>query len=99
MGNIPQTSETANPIEAVDAASLVALFDEDPDTIPEGSLDLMIMEMRRRADVNKAEAALAAAKPKAEKKPRAGQAKLASPEQAAIADKPAKELSLDDLGL
>lgn len=99
MTDTPTPAEPKNPIEAVDAASLVALFDEDPDTIPEGSLDLMIIEMRRRADVHKAEAALAAAKPKAEKKPRAGQAKLASPEQAAIADKPAKELSLDDLGL
>lgn len=99
MGDIPQTAEPKNPIEAVDAASLVALFDQDPATIPEGSLDLMIAELRRRADVHKAEAALAAAKPKAEKKPRAGGVRLTSPAQAALADKPPTELSLDDLGL
>lgn len=90
-------SDTAalNPIESTDPAALVALFDADPSTIPAADLDRLIAEYRRRADVNKAEAAAAAAAPKPTRKTKV--TRETTPEAQALADKPIGEVSVDDL--
>lgn len=88
------TPPLINPIESADPAALVALFDADPTTIPDASLDALIGEYRRRADVAKAEAAAAQAAPKTPRKKAARDPGLTT---AAVADKPVAELTVDDL--
>lgn len=89
-----------NPLETVDAASLVLLFDMDPATIERPQLDSLIGELRRRADASKAEAARKEAAPKATaKRKKAGTNPVLSPADAALADKPIEEITLDDLDI
>lgn len=89
-----------NPLETVNPAALTALFDMDPATIERPQLDAVIAELRRRADASASEAARKEAAPKATtaKRKKAGSSPV-TPAEAAIADKPVAELTLDDLEL
>jgi hypothetical protein len=90
---------SATPLASVDPDSVTALFDADPALLgtdgPNGPLDRLITEMRRRADVAAAEAAAASVTPKTRKKSKTTQ--LGDAAIAAIIDKPVSELSTADL--
>jgi hypothetical protein len=88
------TDAAPSPIAEVDPDSVTALFDRDPLTLDDASLDRLIDELRSRADSHKAAKAREDAAPKAE---RTRAVKTASPAAQALRDKPIAEVALDDL--
>ena len=93
----PPPGAPINPIEIADPATLVALFDADPSTIPQADLDSLIREYRNRADANRAEVARQAAAPKTPRKVGKAGTNPATIASAATADKPIADLQLGDL--
>lgn len=85
-------SEAPSPLAAADPDSLTALFANDPLTHTQAELLDLCAELRRRRSVFASEEAVKALKPKAAKVKRGSE-----PADAAKLDKPAGELSLDDL--
>lgn len=99
----PASSTGLSPLATVVPEALTALFEADPHTLPDAEFQALILEMRRRRSAFAAEEAAAATKPKKERTAPAREADGSpSPVQianAALRDKPASEISLDDLGL
>lgn len=90
-------SEENSPLEEVDSNSVTLLFDRDSSVVPDVDLDVMIDELRRRANVEAARLAAEAAEPKARPKKKGSKGELVDLALASLADKPTDELSLDDL--
>jgi len=83
-----------SPLLSTDPDAVTKLFDADPLTLTDAQLLALITELRRRRSVFASEEA---AKALAGKAKRARGSNDASPEAAALADKPTSEISLDDL--
>lgn len=83
-------------LSLVDPDSLTRLFEGDPSLLPDVDLDTLISELRRRADVNKANAAASALEAKPARK-KSAKGVIIDAALAGIADKPVEELTLDDL--
>lgn len=90
-----------SPLLSTNPESITALFERDPapgGPVSDADIQRMIVELRRRADINASEKAAAEAAPKTAK---GGRRRASNPlvdaAIAAIADKPISELSLGDL--
>lgn len=96
MSDLPVVSnvEALSPLDLVNPDSITALFDKDPTEVSEAQLTQLIVELRRRADVNAATAAAKEAAPKT-KAPRVKAPN--TPALQALADKPIEEVTVDDL--
>lgn len=94
------TASATQPVIAdlslVDPDSLTRLFEGDPSLLPDPDLDTLISELRRRADVNKANAAAEAAASKPARK-KSSKNVIIDAALSALSDKPVEELTLDDL--
>lgn len=84
---------TQSPLLTTDADSLSALFSADPLTLSDDDILRGIHELRRRRNAFASEEAAKSLKPKST---RAKPGKPSAPEAASL-DKPAGEISLDDL--
>jgi len=84
---------TASPLLSTSENALSLLFESDPLTLTDAQLDSMILGLRRRRNAFFAEEAAKSLKPKSTRA-KAGTVDAAT---SALLDKPASELSLDDL--
>ncbi len=84
---------TDTPLASASPDSLTILFEADPLTLSDAQILAAVVELRRRRNVFTAEEAAKSLKPRAKRTV----AEAQSPEAAAALNKPAGELSLDDL--